>query len=164
MPDITVLAIVGGVCAALLVLAWALFVAAGRRDRQDDRLRADAPERRPTIVADTGAIRERLRDALELVHAEQLVVTVDIDGRPAVLAAARPVVEARPGRAPAAAVPVWVGGRRVATLEASRPPGDRRFDAGDTLMLRTVADAVGRSLQLERPSESVPVREPSAMA
>lgn len=164
MPDITVLAIVGAVWAALLVVVWALFVAAARSDGQDDRVRADAPERRPTVVADTGAIRDHLRDALELVHAEQLLVTVDIDGRPAVLAAARSVVEARPGRAPTATVPVWVGERRVATLEAARPPGERRFDAGDTLMLRKVADAVGRSLQVERSSVSVPAHKPSAMA
>jgi hypothetical protein len=164
MPDITVLAIVGAVWAALLVLAWAMFVAAARSDRQDDRIHQDVPERRPTIVADTGAIRDHLRKALELVHAEQLVVTVGIDGRSAVLAATRSVVEARPGRSPEAAVPVWVGARRVATLEATRRPGEPRFDAADTLMLRRVADGVGRSLQIERPSVSVPVRAPSAMA
>ena len=124
----------------------------------------DASTRRPTVVADTGAIRACLQDALQIMAAEQLTVSVDIDGRPAVLATAPGVLEAHGGRRPRITVPVRVGEREVATLAAARRAGDRRFDAGDALMLRNVADAVAEAMQVERSSGSVPVREPRAMA
>jgi GAF domain-containing protein len=164
MPDVMTLLIVGAVWAALLIVVWALCVAASHGDRQDARIHETASADRPTVVADTGAIRDHLQDALQLVEAEQLTVTVDIDGRPAVLASAPGVVEAAPGRRPSIAVPVRVGERKVATLEAVRPPGERRFDTGDTLMLRKVADTVAGAMETERSSISVPVRAPSAMA
>ena len=164
MPDVTTLLIVGAVWAALVVVVWALCVAAARGDRQDQRIQDAADARRPTVVADTGAIRDHLQDALQLVDAEQLTVMVDIDGRPAVLATAPAVVEAEPGRRSAVAVPVRVGERKVATLEAVRRPGERRFDTADTLLLRKVADTVADAMETERSSISVPVRAPSAMA
>lgn len=165
MPDVTTLVIVGAaVWAMLLVLVWALCVAAAHGDGQDDRTNDDASSRRPTVVADTGAIRERLHDALQIMEAEQLTVTVDIDGRPAVLATAPGVLEARGGRRPRMTVPVRIGEREVATLEAARPVGERRFDRGDALMLNNVAGAIAEAMQVERSSGSVPVREPSAMA
>jgi GAF domain-containing protein len=164
MPDMTTLLIVGAVWAALLIVVWALCVAASHGDRKDERIHNAASTRRPTVVADTGAIRDHLQDALELVGADQLTVMVDIDGRPAVLATAPGVVEAEDGRRPTIAVPVRVGERKVATLEAARRAGERRFDTGDTLMLRKVADTLAGAMETERSSGSVPVRAPSAMA
>lgn len=164
MPDMTMLMIVGAVCAALLILAWALRVASARADRRDEGVHDEVAARRPTVVADTGAIRGHLQDALALVHADQLTVTVDIDGRPSVLATAPGVVEAGPGRRPTAAVPIRVGGRNVATLEAARRAGRPRFDAGDTLMLRKVADSVAAAMETERSPVSAPAGAPSATA
>ena len=164
MPDMTLLVIVGAVWAALLILVWALCIAAARGG-PDDRVHVDQTSaRRPTVVADTGAIRTHLRDALTILHAEELTVSVDIDGQEAVLAAARGVVEARPGRRPTLAVPVRVGERKVATLAAARRPGERRFTADDTLMLQKVAVTVAGAMETERSSSSVPVRATSAMA
>lgn len=164
MPDMTMLVIVGAVWAALLILAWALCVAASHGGQDDRPHVAETPARRPTVVADTGAIRGHLSDALAIMQAEQLTVSVDIDGRKAVLATARGVVEAVAGRRPTLAVPVRVGERKVATLEAARRPGDRRFDADDTLMLQKVAVTVAAAMETERSSGSVPVGAPSAMA
>ena len=164
MPDMTTLVIVGAVWAALLILAWALCVAAAHGGQADRPQMDEAPARRPTVVADTGAIRGHLSDALAIMEAEQLTVSVDIDGRQAVLATARGVVEAVPGRGPTIAVPVRVGERKVATLEAARRPGERRFDTGDTLMLQKVALTVAAAMETERSSASVPVHAPGAMA
>ena len=164
MPDVTTLVIVGAVWAALMMLVWALCIAAARGDGQDDRLSAPGSVRRPTVVADTGAIRQHLQDGLRAMKAEQLTVTVDMDGRDAVLASARAVVEARPGDWPKMAVPIRVGGRSVAMLRAARRPGERRFDAADMLLLQGVAERVAAAMQTAHPSGSVPVDEPSAMA
>lgn len=164
MPDMTTLVIVGAVWAALVILAWALCAAASSGGQDHRVLTDETSARRPTVVADTGAIRGHLRDALTIMHAEELTVSVDIDGREAVLAAARGVVEARPGRRPTLAVPVRVGERKVATLAAVRRPGERRFDAGDTLMLQNVAVTVAAAMETERSSTPVPVRASSAMA
>jgi GAF domain-containing protein len=164
MPDMTTLVIVGAVWAALLILAWALCVAAAHGG-QDDRPEMDeTPARRPTIVADTGAIRGHLVDALAIMEAEQLTVSVDIEGREAVLATARGVVEAQAGRRPTLAIPIRIGERKVATLEAARRPGERRFDADDVLILQKVAVTVAAAMETERSSGSVAVRAPSAMA
>ena len=158
MPDMTTLAMVGAGCVALVVVVWALRAAAARRERTAE----GEPTRRPAVVADTGAIREHLRDALTLLEAEELTVTVEIDGRPAVLASARGVVEAREGRWSRATVPVRAGGWPVARLEAARRPGERRFDAADMLMLRKVADSVGAAMQTADQAGSVPERSARA--
>ena len=163
MPDVMTLVIVGAVWAALLILVWALMVAASKSDGQEDRLSGEETARRPTVVADTGAIRVQLSDALPLMRAEKLTVRVDIDGNEAVLATAPGVVEAQPGRWPTLEVPVRVGGRTVATLEAARRPGERRFDAGDMLLLQNVAESVAAAMQTAHPSGSVPTRAPSAL-
>lgn len=164
MPDMTTLVIGGAVWAALLMLAWTLCAAASRGGQDDRVLEDQTPARRPTVVADTGAIRSHLSDALAILEAEQLTVSVDIDGREAVLATARGVVEARAGRRPKLAIPIRVGERKVATLAAERRPGERRFTADDTLMLQKVAVTVGAAMETERSSRSVPISSPSAMA
>ena len=164
MPDVTTLVIVGAAWAALLVLVWAMCVASARGDGQDDRLSAQDTARRPTVVADTGAIRDHLQDGLRVMKAEQLTVTVDMDGRDAVLASARSVVEARQGDWPKLAVPVRLGGRNVAMLRAARRPGERRFDAEDMMLLQGVAERVSAAMLTAHPSTSVPADSPSAMA
>ena len=164
MPDMTTLTIVGAVWAALLIITWALCVAAAHGGQEDRAPEHEVPVRQPTVVADTGAIRDHLQDALEIMQAEQLTVSVNIDGRDAVLATARGVVEARTGRRPTLELPIRVGERKVATLQAARRPGERRFDAEDTLMLQKIAMTVAAAMELERSSGSVPVPVPSAMA
>ena len=163
MPAMTTLVIAGAVWAALVIVAWALCAAASSGGQDDRLLMHDTTARRPTVVADTGAIRGHLRDALAIMQAEQLTVSVDIDGRASVLASAPGVVEACAARRPRLAVPVRIGERKVATLEAVRRPGERRFDAGDTLMLQKVAVTVADAMETERSSISVPVGAASAM-
>lgn len=173
MPDVTTLVIVGvALWAALLVLVWSLCVAAARAGGQDDRVNTTASARRPTVVADTGAIRDRLHDALPILGARQLSLTVEIDGRAAVLASVPGAIEARDEDAPRGAVPVRVSGHLVATLVALRAPGEPQFGTAELLMLRGVADTVAQTMETalseasgtERSSTSVPVRAPSAMA
>jgi hypothetical protein len=163
MPDVTTLVIAAGVWTLLAALVWAMCVAAGRSEGQDDRLEISTP-RPSTVVADTGAIREHLRESMRLIGAEQLTVTVGIDGRDAVLASAPGVVEARSGDRPTQAVPVRLGGRNVAMLRATRPPGAGRFDAADVLVMQGIASRVATSMQTAHSSVSVPLDEPSAMA
>lgn len=173
MPDVTLLVIVGAALwATLLVLAWALIVAASRADGQDDRVQETASTKRPTVVADTGAIRHHLQDALPIVGARQLSLTVEIEGRTAVLASVPGAVEARDERAPRGAVPVYVSGHVVAMLVAVREPEQPRFGAAEMLTLRSVADTIAQTMETalseasgtERSSSSVPVRPPGAMA
>ena len=173
MPDVTTLVIVGAaVWATLLVLVWALCVAAARADGQDDRGHENASTRRPTEVADTGAIRDHLQDALPLLGARQLSLTVEIDGRAAVLASVPGAVEAPEERAPQGAMPVRVSGHVVATLVAVREPGQPRFGPAEMMMLRGIADTVAQTMETAiseaagtgRSSSSVPVSAPSAMA
>ena len=165
MPDVSTLVIAGAIWTLLLILVWALCVAAGRGEAAEQR--ADAvgdQERRPTVVADTGAIRTHLAESVALLRAEQLTVTVDMDGRDAVLASSRAVVEARPGDRPHLDVPVRLEGRSVAMLRAVRTPGSPRFDAADMLLAQGVAARVASSMQTAHPSVSVPADEPTAMA
>jgi GAF domain-containing protein len=163
MPDVTTLVIAGGAWALLLVLVWAMCAAAARGDGQDDRAEASVPQP-STVVADTGAIREHLHESMRLVGAEQLTVTVGIDGRDAILASAPGVVEARPGDRPQLAVPVRLGGRNVAMLRATRRPGAPRFDAADMLVMQGIAARVAGAMQTAHSSAAVPLDEPSAMA
>jgi hypothetical protein len=173
MPDVTLLVIVGvALWATLLVLVWAMCVAAARADGQDGRLNVNTSTKRPTVVADTGAIRDHLQDALPIVGARQLSLTVEIEGREAVLASVPGAVEARDEQAPRGAVPVRVSGHVVATLAAVREPGQPRFGPAELMMLRGVADTIAQTMETalseasgtERSSRSVPVDAPSAMA
>ena len=172
MPDVTTLVIVGAaVWATLLVLVWALCVSAARAGGQDDRAHESRSPRRPTVVADTGAIRDHLQDVLPLLGARQLSLTVEIDGRAAVLASAPSAIEAPDERAPRGAVPVRVSGHVVASLVALRDPGQPGFGAAEMMMLRGVADTVAQTMETaieeasgtERSSSSVPMGAPSAM-
>jgi hypothetical protein len=163
MPDVTTLVIAGGAWVLLAALVWAMCVAAGRADGHEDHLAASTP-RPTTVVADTGAIREQLQESMRLIGADQLTVTVGIDGRDAVLASAPGVIEARPGDRPKQSVPVRVGGRHVAVLRASRPPGSPPFEAADVLVMQGIAVRVAASMQTAHPSVSVPLDAPSAMA
>jgi GAF domain-containing protein len=165
MPDVSTLVIAGAVWTLLVILVWALCVAAARGEGRQERADAKADQgQRPTVVADTGAIRVHLAESVEVLRAEQLTVTVDIDGRDAVLASSRAVVEARPGKRAQLDVPVRLDGRRVAMLRASRAPGAARFDAADMLLAQGVAARVASSMQTAHSSGSVPADAPSAMA
>jgi hypothetical protein len=162
VPDVSTLVIVGAGWGLLLVAVWALCAAAGRGDAEEGVTSAEVRSA-PAVVADTGAIRAWLQDALGELDADGLTVTVRIDERDAVLASARPVVEAAPGRWPQLAVPVRVGGRTVAMLRAARRPGRPRFGAADMFALHALAARVAGAMESAQPS-SVPVDEPSAMA
>jgi GAF domain-containing protein len=137
--------------------------AAARGDGQDDRP-GQVTSRPATVVADTGAIREHLQESMRLIGAEQLTVTVEIDGRDAILARVPGVLEARQGQRPHLTVPIRVGGRRVALLRAERPAGGARFDAADMLAMQGICDRVASAMQTAHSSGSVPLDEPSAMA
>lgn len=169
MPDVSTLAIVGGAWLMLLALVWALCVAAARGDRQDgagrDREQQQEPaeprHERRAVIADTGGIRAHLRAASGLIEADQLKVTVDVDGTQAVLATSRAVVEAHRGDWLELTIPV---GRAGAMLTAVRRPGSEPFDDADRLVLRAVAARVAGALQTTHPSSEVASERRNAMA
>jgi hypothetical protein len=166
MPDVSTLMIAAGAWLLLLVLVWALCVAAGRADG-DPRQRAitvDPAVPRTTVVVDTGGLRAHLRAGATLIEAEQLTVTADVGGTDVVLASSRAVVEAVAGEWPELTEPVRLAGGAHATLRAVRRPGARPFDASDRLLVQALAARVSGSLAVTHPSKKANLTSPNALA
>jgi hypothetical protein len=104
------------------------------------------------LVVDTARLRAQLRAAADALGAEQLAVVVAAPGGPAVVAAARPLLEARAGERPALRAPISRGGREVAVLEALRRPGDAPFGAAQRALLDDLAARLGRTLEVADPA------------